>query len=117
MAWFLIARLLCIAAIGYSAYQLEPLIGGPVVNTLFGVVLGLAVVVFEIRLKDSSVTHMLGALIGGKKGAAIGTAVGGGGGAAVVLATPGDEIRLARGAALTLVLDEPIEVRVPVTKS
>ena len=60
---------------------------------------------------------IIGGIIGGKKGAAIGTAVGGGGGAAVVLATPGDEIRLARGAALTLVLDEPIEVRVPVTKS
>jgi hypothetical protein len=41
----------------------------------------------------------------------------GGGGAAVVLATPGDEIRLARGAELTLVLDQPIEVRVPITKS
>jgi len=60
---------------------------------------------------------IIGGIIGGKKGAAIGTAVGGGGGAAVVLATPGDEIRLARGAALTLVLDQPIEVRVPIAKS
>jgi hypothetical protein len=60
---------------------------------------------------------IIGGIIGGKKGAAIGTAVGGGGGAAVVLATPGDEIRLARGAELTLVLDQPIEVRVPITKS
>ena len=76
MAWFLIARLLCIAAIGYSAHQLEPLIGGPIVNTLFGVVLGLAVVVFEIRLKDSSVTHMLGALIGGAIGLGAATTIG-----------------------------------------
>jgi uncharacterized protein YacL len=68
MAWFLLARLLFIAAVGYSAYQLQPLIGGEVVNTLFGVVLGAAVVVFEIRLRDSSVTHMLGALIGGAIG-------------------------------------------------
>jgi hypothetical protein len=60
---------------------------------------------------------IIGGVIGGKKGAAIGTAVGGGGGAAVVLATPGDEIRLAPGAALTLVLDQPIEVRVPIAKS
>jgi hypothetical protein len=59
---------------------------------------------------------IIGGIIGGKKGAAIGTAVGGGGGAAVVLATPGEEIRLARGAALTLVLDQPVEVRVPITK-
>ena len=76
MAWFLIARLLCIAAIGYSAHQLEPLIGGSIVNTLFGVVLGLAVVVFEIRLKDSSVTHMLGALIGGAIGLGAATTIG-----------------------------------------
>ena len=61
MAWFLLARLLFIAAVGYSAHQLQPLIGGEVVNTLFGLVLGAAVVVFEIRLRDSSVTHMIGA--------------------------------------------------------
>ena len=68
MAWFLIARLLCIAAIGYSAHQLAPLPGGPIVNTLFGLALGLAIVAFEIRLKDGSVTHMLGALLGGAIG-------------------------------------------------
>src|SRR5688572_27919810 len=68
MTWFLLARLLFIAAIGYSANQLEQLLGGPIVNILFGLVLGLAIVGFEIRLKDSSVTHMLGALIGGAIG-------------------------------------------------
>jgi hypothetical protein len=60
---------------------------------------------------------IIGGIIGGKKGAAIGTAIGGGGGAAVVLSTSGDEIRLARGAVLTLPLDQAIEVRVPITKS
>ncbi len=68
MAWFLLARLLFVAAVGYSAHQLQPLVGGDIVNTLFGVALGLAVVGFEIRLKDSSVTHMLGALLGGAIG-------------------------------------------------
>ena len=68
MAWFLLARLLFVGAIGYSAHQLHPLPGGPIVNTLFGAVLGLAIVGFEIRLKDSSVPHMLGALIGGAIG-------------------------------------------------
>jgi uncharacterized protein YacL len=68
MAWFLLARLLFVAAIGYSAHQLEPMRGGPIANTIFGVVLGLAVVGFEIRLRHSSVTHMLGALIGGAIG-------------------------------------------------
>lgn len=60
---------------------------------------------------------IIGGIIGGKKGAAIGTAVGGGGGAAVVLSTSGEEIRLARGAVLTLPLDQAIEVRVPTTSS
>lgn len=55
---------------------------------------------------------VLGALIGGKKGAAIGTAVGGGAGTAVVLETRGKEVRLGRGAAMTLVLSEPVTVRV-----
>ena len=77
MAWFLLARLLFIAAVGYSAHQLQPLIGGEVVNTLFGVVLGAAVVVFEIRLRDSSVAHMLGALIGGAIGLGAAWTIGG----------------------------------------
>jgi hypothetical protein len=54
---------------------------------------------------------LVGALIGGKKGALIGTAVGGGAGTAVVLSTRGQEIRLGRGAPLTLRLTEPVTVR------
>src|SRR5688572_33021158 len=76
MAWFLFARLLFIAAVGYSAHQLQPLLGGAVVNTLFGVVLGLAVVGFEIRLKDISVPHMLGALLGGGIGLGAASTIG-----------------------------------------
>ena len=60
---------------------------------------------------------ILGGIFGGKKGAAIGGAVGGGGGTAVVLSTSGDEIGLARGAALALSLDQPSEVRVPIKGS
>lgn len=55
---------------------------------------------------------LIGALLGGKKGALVGTAVGGGAGAAVVLSTRGKEVRLARGAALTLQLTEPVMIRV-----
>jgi hypothetical protein len=60
---------------------------------------------------------IIGGILGGKKGAAIGTAVGAGGGAAVVLSTGGDEVRLARGATLTLALDEAVDVRVPIKSS
>jgi hypothetical protein len=55
---------------------------------------------------------LVGALLGGKKGALIGTAVGGGAGTAVVMSTRGKEVRLGRGAALTLQLSEPVTVRV-----
>jgi uncharacterized protein YacL len=47
---------------------LQPLIGGPVANVAFGLVLGFLIVAFEIRLKNISVTHMLGALLGGAIG-------------------------------------------------
>ena len=60
---------------------------------------------------------IIGGLIGGKKGAAIGTAVGGGAGAAVVLSTAGEQIRLPRGAALSLPLDQAVDVRVPINQS
>ena len=55
---------------------------------------------------------IIGGIIGGKKGAAIGTAAGGGAGTAVVLSTSGKEVRLGKGAALTLKLAEPLTVRV-----
>ena len=55
---------------------------------------------------------IIGAIVGGKKGAGIGTAVGGGAGAGVVLSTRGKEVGLAKGAALTLKLSEPLTVRV-----
>jgi len=54
---------------------------------------------------------LIGALVGGKKGALIGGAAGGGAGTAVVLSTRGKEVGLAKGAALTLRLVEPIRVR------
>jgi uncharacterized protein YacL len=68
MTWFLLARVLFISAVGYSAHQLQPLPGGALVNTAFGFLLGFLIVGFEIRLKNSSVTHMIGALIGGAIG-------------------------------------------------
>jgi len=71
MAWFVLARLLFVAAVGYSAHQLQPVDGGLVPNLLFGIVIGALIVGLEVRLKDTSVTHMLGALLGGAIGLAI----------------------------------------------
>ena len=54
---------------------------------------------------------IVGAITGGKKGAAIGTAVGAGGGTAAVLATDGDEIRLASGRKFKVSLTDPLIIR------
>lgn len=56
---------------------------------------------------------IVGGIVGGGKGAAIGTAVGAGTGTGVVLATRGDEVRLAAGTPVTVRLSEPLTVRVP----
>jgi uncharacterized protein YacL len=68
MVWFVIARVVFVLAVGYAAYQLHPLVGDPVSNLLFGLATGGLFVALEVRLKDISVTHLLGALIGGAIG-------------------------------------------------
>jgi hypothetical protein len=55
---------------------------------------------------------IIGALVGGRKGALVGGAVGGGAGTAVVLSTRGKEVKLQKGAALTLRLASPVTVKV-----
>lgn len=57
---------------------------------------------------------VIGGIVGGGKGAAVGTAVGGGAGTGVVLATRGDEVRLAAGTPVTVTLRDALTVRVPV---
>jgi hypothetical protein len=61
----------------------------------------------------AGVGAIIGGIADGKKGAAIGTAVGGGAGTGVVLATRGQEVRLGRGAIVSVRLLKPLTVRVP----
>lgn len=56
---------------------------------------------------------VIGGIVGGGKGAAVGTAVGAGTGTGVVLATRGEEVRLAAGTPVTVRLTEPLTIRVP----
>ena len=57
---------------------------------------------------------MIGAIVGGGKGAAIGAAAGGGAGTGVVLATSGKEVTLNSGTLVTIALDRNLDVKVPV---
>jgi uncharacterized protein YacL len=71
MAWFVLARALFLGAVAYSAYALQPLAGPALLNIAFGLAIGGLVMGFEWRLRDTPVTHMLGAMIGGAIGLAV----------------------------------------------
>jgi len=57
---------------------------------------------------------LIGGIIGGGKGAAVGAGVGGGAGTGAVMATRGEEVRLAAGSEISVTLTEPVTVRVRV---
>jgi uncharacterized protein YacL len=76
MAWFVLARLLFVLAVVYAAVLLKPIGGTEAVNAGFGLALAATFVVFEARLKNTSVTHMLGAFIGGAIGLGIAKTLG-----------------------------------------
>jgi uncharacterized protein YcfJ len=56
---------------------------------------------------------VIGAIAGGGKGAAIGSAIGGGAGAGVVMATKGEEVTVDAGSQVTVTLQQPLKVLVP----
>ena len=57
---------------------------------------------------------VIGGIVGGGGGAAKGAVIGGGAGTAAVLATRGEEVRLAAGTPLSIKLTAPLTVRIPV---
>jgi len=71
MAWFLLARVLFLAAVTGAAIFMRPLAAPVVFNAGFGLLLGALVVAFEWRMRDLSVTHMLGAVLGAALGLAL----------------------------------------------
>src|SRR6266536_5397080 len=71
MAWFALARILFVAAVAYAAAILEPLPVGIAPNIAFALALAALVVLYERRLRETSVARVLGALIGCAIGLAI----------------------------------------------
>src|SRR6266849_2689529 len=78
MAWFALARALFIAAVAYAAAILQPLPSGIAPNIAFALALAALAVLFESRLRETSVTRVLGALIGCAIGLGIARTVGAG---------------------------------------
>jgi len=68
MAWFIVARLGFILAVAASALMLGPLGGNAFGNVGFGIALALVAVGFEWLLRNTAVTAMLGAFLGGAIG-------------------------------------------------
>jgi uncharacterized protein YacL len=75
MAWSVLARVLIVAAVAYSAALLQPLPVGLIANIAFAVVLAGLVVAFETRLRDTAPSRVLGALLGCAIGLAIARAI------------------------------------------
>jgi uncharacterized protein YacL len=64
MPWFVLARVLFVAAVAYAAAVLRPLPVNSGLNVAFALGLALLVVLFESRLRETAVTRILGALLG-----------------------------------------------------
>lgn len=75
MAWFVLARVLIVAAVAYSAALLQPLPVGLIVNIAFAIVLSGLVVAFETRVREIAPSRVLGALLGCAVGLAIARAI------------------------------------------
>jgi uncharacterized protein YacL len=87
MAWFVLARALFVAAVVYMATLLRPFHDDVILNGVLGLLLASTLVAFEIRLKQTPVTQVLGALLGAAIGLGIAKALG----AALFWANTGDE--------------------------
>jgi len=76
MAWFALARILFVGAVAYSAALLHPLPTTAAANVGFGLALAAAIVLLESRLRETAVSHVFGALIGGTIGLLIARLIG-----------------------------------------
>ncbi len=68
MAWFFVIRVLFLVAVVATAAILAPFRGGVSVNAAFGFGLAALAVLLEVRVRDASVTRMLGGILGGAVG-------------------------------------------------
>jgi uncharacterized protein YacL len=65
MAWLILARCIVLIGVTYAAAALQPFgAAGVLVNAAFGGGLALAAIALEWRMRDVSVPHVLGALVG-----------------------------------------------------
>src|SRR5687767_5959269 len=68
MAWFIFVRLAFVAAVASSAFMLRPLGADPLTNIGMGIGLAVLAVGLEWQLRNTPVTQLLGAFLGGAVG-------------------------------------------------
>jgi len=76
MPWNIVARALFVAAVAWAAALLRPFHPNMAVNGTIGALLGVVVVLIETRLRETEVTDLLGALIGGAIGLGLAKTIG-----------------------------------------
>ena len=78
MAWFVLARAIFAAAVISMSAALRPISPDPLVNAAFGAAIAGLIIFLESRVRDISVTHLLGALLGGIIGLMLARVIGSG---------------------------------------
>ena len=68
MAWFIFVRLAFVGAVAYSAFMLRPLGADTLINVGLGLGLGVLSVGLEWQLRNTPVTQLIGAFLGGAVG-------------------------------------------------
>jgi uncharacterized protein YacL len=76
MPWHTVARALFIAAVAWAAVLLRPFHTALFINIGMGALLAVVIVLVETRLRESEVTDLLGALIGGAIGLGLAKTIG-----------------------------------------
>jgi uncharacterized protein YacL len=76
MPWQIVARVLFVAAVAWAAALLRPFNPELTLNIAVGAVLGALIILIETRLRESEVTDLLGALIGGAIGLGLAKTIG-----------------------------------------
>ena len=68
MGWLILARIILASALLYTAAALRPLEGGLTPNLLVGLALTAVIILFEVRLRHTPPSAVIGATIGGAVG-------------------------------------------------
>ncbi|MGH9409076.1 MAG: PIN/TRAM domain-containing protein, partial [Vicinamibacterales bacterium] len=76
MRWHVIIRACFVAAVAWAAWLVRPFHPSPAIDLAVGAALGGLVVIIEARLRETEVTDLLGALIGGAIGLGLAKTIG-----------------------------------------